>query len=129
MGDSKEDIVKRGYKAFGEGDMETLGGLYTDDVVQTMGGKNQLSGEFKGRDDVIGLYGKMFELSGGTFKAELKSAKADGDKVVSVHHLSGERGGNTLDVDESIAFSFSGDKITRLDLSSDDQGAIDKFWA
>ena len=128
MADSKEDTVRRGYQAFGEGDMETLGSLYTDDVVQTMPGKNLLSGEYQGRDNVLGLYGKIFELSGGTFKAELKSAKTEGDKVVSVHHSQGERGGKTLSDDESIAFTFSGDKISRLDLTSGDQAAVDDFW-
>lgn len=129
MAESKEDIVRRGYAAFGTGDMETLGGLYTDDVVQTMPGKNQVSGEYKGRDNVIGLYGKLFELSGGTFSAELKSVKTDGDKVVSVHRSQGERGGKTLSDDESIAFTFDGDKISRLDVTAGDQAAVDDFWA
>jgi ketosteroid isomerase-like protein len=129
MADSKEDTVRRGYQAFSEGDMETLGSLYTDDVVQTMSGNNQLSGEYKGRDNVLGLYGKLFELTGGTFKAELKSVKAEGDKVVSVHHSQGERGGKTLSDDESIAFTFSGDKISRLDVSAGDQVTVDDFWA
>ena len=129
MADSKEDIIRRGYKAFGEGDMETLGALYTDDVVQTMPGKSQVSGEYKGRDNVLGLYGKLFELSGGTFSAELKSLKTEGDKVVSVHSSKAERGGKTLHTDDSIAFSFSGDKITRLDLTAEDQAAADAFWA
>ena len=129
MADSKEDIIRRGYQAFGEGDMETLGSLYTDDVVQTMPGNNQISGEYKGRDNVLGLYGKLYEVSGGTFKAELKSVKTEGDKVVSVHSSTAQRGGKTLDDDESIAFSFSGDKITRLDLTAGDQAAADAFWA
>ena len=128
MAASKEDIVRRGYQAFSEGDMDTLGSLYTDDVVQTMPGKNQLSGEYKGRDNVIGLYGKMFELSGGTFKAPLKSLKTEGDKVVSVHNATGERDGKTLNDDENIAFTFSGDKVSRLDLTSGDQAATDEFW-
>jgi hypothetical protein len=128
MADSKEDIVRRGYQAFSDGDMETLGGLYTDDVVQTMPGSNQVSGEYKGRDNVLGLYGKLFELSGGTFSAELKSVKTDGDKVVSVHHSQGERDGKTLSDDESIAFTFSGDKISRLDVTAGDQAAVDDFW-
>ena len=128
MADSKEDIIRRGYQAFGEGDMETLGALYTDDVVQTMPGKNLLSGEYEGRDNVLGLYGKIFELSGGTFKAELQSLKTEGDKVISVHLAQGERGGKTLSDDESIAFSFSGDKISRLDVTSGDQAAVDDFW-
>ena len=131
MAESREDIVRRGYKAFAEGDMDTLGSLYTDDVVQSMSGNNQLSGEYKGRDNVLGLYGRLFDLSGGTFKAELKSVKTEGDKVVSVHHSTAQRGGKNLDDgDESIAFSFAGDdKITRLDLASGDQAAADDFWA
>ena len=128
MADSREDIIRRGYRAFGEGDMETLGSLYTDDVVQTMSGNNPLSGEYQGRDNVLGLYGKIFELSGGTYKAELKSVKTEGDKVVSVHHSQGERGGKTLSDDESIEFSFSGDKITRLDVTAGDQTTVDDFW-
>jgi hypothetical protein len=129
MADSKEDTIRRGYKAFSEGDMDTLGSLYTDDVAQSMPGKNQLAGEHKGRENVIGLYGKMFELSGGTFAVDLKSVKAEGDKVVSVHRSTGEREGKTLDADESIAFTFAGDKISRLDITYTDEAAADAFWA
>lgn len=129
MSDTKEDTVRKGYKAFGEGDMETLGSLYTDDVVQTMPGSNQISGEFKGRDNLLALYGKMGELSGGTFKADLQSVKVDGDKIVAVHSAKGEREGNTLDENETIAFTFAGDKISRLDLTTSDDAAQDKFWA
>ena len=129
MPDTKEDTVRRGYKAFGEGDMETLGSLYTDDVVQTMPGDNQVSGESKGRDDVLALYGKLFELSGGTFKADLQSVKVDGDKIVAVHSAKAENNGRTLDNTETIAFSFAGDKISRLDLTTSDDAAQNTFWA
>jgi uncharacterized protein len=128
MSDSKEDMVRRGYKAFGEGDMETLGSLYTPDVVQRMPGSNQLSGEYTGVENVLWLYGKLFELSGGTFSADLKSVTTQGDTVVSVHHARAERGGKTLDSDQTIEFTFSGDKISRLDLTSPDQAAEDAFW-
>ena len=123
-----EDTIRCGYKAFGEGDMETLGSLYTTDVVQRQGGNNQTSGEYKGVDDVMGLYGKLSELSGGTFAVDLKSVNTQGEKVVTVHHAKGERDGKKLDVDESIEFTFSGDKISLLDLSSPDQAALDAFW-
>ena len=128
MADSKEDIIRRGYKAFGEGDMETLGSLYSPDVVQSQPGNNQTSGEHKGVDNVMALYGKLFELSGGTFSVDLKSVKTQGDKVVSVHRATGKREGKALDVDETIEFTFSGDKISRLDLTSADQAAEDAFW-
>ena len=128
MADSKEDTVRRGYKAFGEGDMEALGSLYSPDVVQRQAGNNQTSGEYKGVDNVLGLYGQLFELSGGTFSVDLKSVKTQGDKVVSVHHAKGKRESKTLDADETIEFTFSGDKISRLDVTSADQAAEDAFW-
>jgi ketosteroid isomerase-like protein len=74
------------------------------------------------------MYGQLFELSGGTVSAELKSVKSEGDKVVSVHRMKGEREGKTLDADETIEFTFAGDKISRLDVRYADQAAEDAFW-
>ena len=54
--------------------------------------------------------------------------KTQGDKIVSVHHAKAEREGKTLDADETIEFTFSGDKISRLDLRYADQAAEDAFW-
>ena len=71
--------------------METLRSIYTPDVVQNQPGENQLSGEHTGVDNVLGLYGKLFELSGGTFVVTLKSVKTEGDKVVAVHSAKAER--------------------------------------
>ena len=39
-----------------------------------------------------------------------------------------KREGKTLDADETIEFTFSGDKISRLDVTSADQAAEDAFW-
>jgi len=129
MAESKEDTIRRGYKAFTEGDLETFrSSIYTPDVVQVQPGKNQTSGEHKGVENVLALYGKFFELSGGTFAVELKSVKTEGDKVVSVHHATGERDGKTIDLDESIEFTFSGAKVCRLDVTTTDEAAEDAFW-
>jgi ketosteroid isomerase-like protein len=128
MTESKEDVVRRGYKAFGQGDMDTLLSLYTPDVVHSVPGNNLTSGEHKDSDGVLALYGQLFELSGGTLSVDLKSVKAQGDKVVTVHHSKAERDGKTLDVDETLEFTFSGDKISRLDESYADEAAEDAFW-
>jgi ketosteroid isomerase-like protein len=128
MADSKEDIIRRGFKAFGEGDMETLRAIFTPDVVQSQPGNNQTSGEYNGIDKVLGFYGQLFELSGGTLSLELKSVESQGERVVSVHHAKAEREGRSLDADESIEFTFAGDKISRLDVRYVDEAVEDAFW-
>jgi uncharacterized protein len=125
-----EDLVRQGYKAFGEGDMETLRSLFAADAVHSATGNGPLAGDYKGIDNILGYYGKLFELSGGTFAAELKSTKVEGDdKVVATHHDSGQRGGKTLDQDETLTFTISGGKFTQLVEDHSDQAAYDAFWS
>ena len=129
MATTKEDTIRRGYKAFGEGDMDTFRAIYTPDVVHNHPGHNPTSGEYKGVDNVLGLYGQLFERSGGTISVDLTSVKAQGDKVVTVHHTKATREGKTLDADETIEFTFAGDKISRLEVGYKDEAAEDAFWA
>ena len=130
MAHPNEDLVRKGYKAFGEGDLDTLRSLYLPDAVHSATGNNPLSGDYKGVDDIMGYYGKLFELSDGTFKAELKSVRVEGDDtVVATHHDSGQRGGKTLDQDEELTFTISGGKFARLEENHSDQAAYDEFWS
>ena len=127
---ANEDTVRRGYEAFGKGDMDTLRSIMTPDVIQNVPGKSQLAGEYKGVDNVLGYYARIFELTGGTFKADLKSATAEGsDKVVAVHHIDAQRDGKSYDEDEKLHFTFTGGKISRLDEEHPDLAKFDDFWS
>jgi uncharacterized protein len=130
MAHPNEEIVRQGYKAFGEGDMDTLRSLDAPDAVHSATGNNPLSGEYKGVDDILAYYGKLFELSDGTFSAELKSVRAEGDdKVVATHRDKGQRGNKTLDQDETLTFTLANGKFTRLEENHSDPAAYDTFWS
>ncbi len=132
MASGNEEVVKKGYELFGKGDLDGLGKIFTDDAVHTFPGKSQVSGTHKGRDACFAMYGQLFELSGGTFKADLKSTTAKGDDtVVAEHHDSGTRGGKSLDVDETLTFTLKDGKIAALDASfaPADQAAVDDFFS
>ena len=130
MAHPNEELVRLGYKAFTAGDMDTLADIMSPDVVHTVPGNNQISGEHKGRDAVFAMYGKLAELTDGNLEVELEDVKVDGDnRVVATHHNSGERGGKTLDTHSTLDFTIDDGKITRIDESYDDQAAEDAFWA
>lgn len=127
---SNEDTVRQGYEAFGQGDMDTLRSIMTPDVIQRVPGKSQVSGDHKGVDNVLGYYARLFELTGGTLKAEPQTVTAEGaDTVVAVHRLSAQRGGKSYDRDETLTFTFTGGKISRLDEDHGDQAAFDDFFS
>jgi uncharacterized protein (TIGR02246 family) len=130
MAHPNEDLVRQGYKAFGEGDMETLRSLFAPDAVHVATGSSQVAGEYNGVDAILAYYGKLFELSDGTFRAELENVRVEGDDtVVATHRDKGQRGDKTLDQDEDLTFTISDGKITRLVEKHSDQAAYDAFWS
>jgi len=120
------DVVRRGYQAFNTGDIDTLMSMFSQDVVQHVPGSGPFAGTYKGPEAVIGYYGKLAELTGGTFRAHLVDVHGDGlGHVTAVHQISAERNGQTRVSRGSILFTLVGDKIMdllelRSDLAGDD---------
>jgi ketosteroid isomerase-like protein len=65
------DNTRKAYAAFGAGDIPTLLELIAPDCVWHVGGKSPVAGTYTGHDQIVGYFGQLLELSGGTFKAEL----------------------------------------------------------
>src|SRR5262249_3299800 len=125
---ANEDTVRRGYEAFGRGDMDTLRSLLTPDVVQSVPGNTPVSGEHKGVDAVLGYYAELAELTGGTLSADLQSVEDDGtDKVLAVHRLSAQRDGKSYHEVEKLHFTLSAGQISRLDEEHPDLAEFDAF--
>jgi uncharacterized protein len=132
MASSNEDLVRRGYAAFGTGDMAALTALMADDVVHVIPGNNPLTGEHKGTDELMALYGQLFSLSGGTYQADLVSIEEVGpDQVVARHRGTAQREGRTLDTEETLTFTVEDGRITRIEssFSPQDEAVEDAFWS
>ncbi len=130
MGHPNEAVVRKGYEAFSKGDMETLQNeIFTDDIVWHVSGRNPLSGDYKGISEVLGYFGQLGELTGGSFQVTLEDVLANDERTVALHHATGTREGKTLDADEVLVFRFRGDKVSEAQGYSGDQHAVDQFWS
>jgi uncharacterized protein (TIGR02246 family) len=131
MAHANEDLIRRAYKAFGEGDVDTLLSFMTDDVVHVIPGDNRFTGEHKGKEALAAFYGALFDASGGTYNADLQTIEAKGDDtVVSTHRGTANHAGKTLDTTETLTFTITGGKISKLvsSFSPEDEKAEDAFW-
>lgn len=119
-------VVKRGYAAFNTGDVDTLRTLFASDVVQRVPGKSPLAGTYTGVDNVLGYYGKLGEITDGTFRAFLVETHGDGvGHVTAVHQIVATRNGSTRITHGSILFTVAGGRVSdllelRADLAGDD---------
>lgn len=123
-------LVRRGYEAFSQGDMETLRSLMAGDATHHVPGAHPLSGDYKGLDAIIDLYGRLGEETGGTMRVQLRYLLVDGrGHVMALHRFTAERQGKQMDETGGIVFRIVGDKITDLDECVENMDASNEFWA
>ncbi|MGX1915062.1 nuclear transport factor 2 family protein [Streptomyces phaeochromogenes] len=123
-------LVRKGYEAFTRGDMDTLRGLMSSDATHHTPGSHPLSGDFKGQDAIIEMYGRLFEETAGSMNVELQHILVDGrGHAVAVHRFSAERKGRRIDQSGCIIFRIMGDKITDLDECVENMEEGNDFWS
>ncbi|TPQ21737.1 nuclear transport factor 2 family protein [Streptomyces sporangiiformans] len=123
-------LIRRGYDAFNNGDMDTLRTMFSGDATHHSPGNHPLSGDFKGQDAIFDLYRRLFEETNGTVRAELLQLLVDGrGHVMSFHRATAERNGKRLDENAGIVFRIVGDKITDLDECTEDIDKVNAFWS
>lgn len=123
-------LVRKGYDAFVRGDMDTLRGLMTSDATHHVPGTHPLSGDFKGQNAIIDMYGRLFTETNGTLRVDLRTIMVDGrGHAVSLHHITAERNGKRIDETGGIVFRIVGDKITDLDECVEDIDKGNAFWS
>lgn len=129
MAHPNEDLMRRGYEAFGKGDMATIAELFADDIVWHAPGKSPLSGDYKGLDSVLALFGKTAELSGGTLKLEVHDILANDEHGVALLRGTAQRGGKSLDNNSVQVFHIRDGKVVETWFHPGDQAANDEFWS
>jgi len=128
---SNAEAMRKGYAAFSRGDMDMLRNeLFTPDIVWHQGGRNQTSGDYRGSDAVIGLFGKLFQLTDGTFSVDVHDMLASEDHVVVLARVDAKRGGKTLQHGEySHICHFRDGKLSEAWIVDTDPYEQDEFFA
>ena len=76
----------------------TLTELLADDIVWHVRGIGSLSGDYQGRDQVFGFFGRIAEETGGTFRLDIHDILANDEHTVSLATLAATRGGKSIEV-------------------------------
>lgn len=126
---SPTTLIRRGYAAFNAADIATLKEVIAPDAVQKVPGSNTMSGEYKGRDAILGFYATTAQETAGTFQAPLEEMFDDTvGGVAALHHATAHRAGRTLDQRAAIVFQVVNDRAEELLGLSADLTAENEFW-
>jgi uncharacterized protein len=123
------ELARRGYAAFATADMATLAELFADDVVWHVRGVGPLNGDYHGRDQVFGFFGRLAEETGGTFRLDVHDILANDEHTATLCTLSASRGGKSIEVPVVNVSHNRDGKITEFWAATTDPEASVDFWA
>lgn len=126
--DSDAKTLRAAYDAFGRGDLEAVAKAFSPDIVWHEGGASSVSGTYKGRDAVFGFFGRLFELSDGTFSVTLHDLAVSDAHLVALAELKGTRNGKNLTWNEAHVWHFAGGVATEFWNAPTDGAKVDEFW-
>jgi uncharacterized protein len=123
------DLMRRGYAAYQAGDMDTINSLFADEVVWHVAGRSQLAGDYTGKEQVFGFFGKLQELSQGTSAVEVHDLLANDDHGVAIVTESATRNGRSHQGRATHVLHLRDGKVTEFWDAQVDQYAADEFWS
>jgi ketosteroid isomerase-like protein len=120
--------LRTGYAAFSTGDFSALDELIDESAVWHVTGRNQLSGDYRGRREVYRFMGRLREVTGGTFAIDLHGVLADDEHGVALVAASGSRDGRAVQTKDVHVFHFRQGLVTENWTASTDQYALDELF-
>jgi uncharacterized protein len=116
--------------AYAEHDRDAMADSLAEDAVWHVGGTHRLSGDYRGRDAILGYFDAVREETGDTLTLERLEVLANKRHGAAFLRVTAEREGRRLDTVVADAFRFGEDgRILEFWAHSADQAAIDQFWS
>jgi uncharacterized protein len=130
MTQPNEDLAWAASSAFGRGDFSALQNqFFAESIIWHIVGTGPLAGRYEGIAEVMGVLGKISELSRGTVETDLRDVLVSIDHTVALATIRAERPGKHLQLDLVHVIHSENGKATEVWTHSSDPAAAAEFWA
>ena len=120
-------LTRRLFDAFGR-DAKVIAAAFTREVIWRVPGNTVMSGEYRGRREVVEFLRRTGVETDGTYRSRLDTVFADDDWAVAIYRATGSRNGIDLDVEQALVIRIADGlwhDVTAVPLDS----AFERFWA
>lgn len=130
MVDERVRRLEAWISAYSDNDRDAMAESLAENAVWHVGGTHGLSGDYRGRDEILGYFDSVRRETGDTMRLEPLEVLANDRHGAAFLRVIAERQGQRLDVVVADAFRFDGDgRIEEFWAHATDQAAIDEFWS
>jgi ketosteroid isomerase-like protein len=118
------------YEAMAARDIATIDANLADDVVFHLPGESEIAGDYRGKQEVFGLFGRWVMDTEGTFAVDLVGVLANDSHAVALQRVTAERQGKHLEMDNLAVYAVDADgKVVERWEFLEDVAAHDDFWS
>jgi ketosteroid isomerase-like protein len=122
-------VVREAWEKWVAGDLDGFVKLFDPDGVWNNAGHNRISGPRRGHAEITAVAQLVFEISGGTLKAQPIELAASGENsVLGYFQLDAERPGATIHQNGLQKWLVRNGKIVSLDNAFLNQDEMDEFF-
>jgi ketosteroid isomerase-like protein len=130
MSDLNRELVVDWLAAQARSDTDAVRAALAEDVVWHVPGKNLLSRDYNGPNEVLGFLAHVRELSRGTARPQIIDVLSSQDYVIVLVRVFAERDGRTLDGSfQAWAYRIEGGEIADFWFLVEDRYQVDAFWS
>ena len=130
MTQSNAEMLRTAYEAFAAGDVPAVLAVFSEDITFHIPGRNPISGDYTGHDEVTGFFQTLAERSNGTFSIDVHDILDNGDDtVVALVTHNGQRDAGELAMEGVHVWRFKDAKATSHQSIVVDDYESDRFWS
>jgi ketosteroid isomerase-like protein len=122
-----EELLRRGYEAFGRGDLVEVERMFSPDAVWHAQRLGALSGDHAGWPAILKFFADTMELSRGTFRLEIQEFLSNDRGAAAVVRSRAERAGRSLDSLQVHLFHVEDGAVVEIWQFADVEA--DRFWS
>jgi ketosteroid isomerase-like protein len=121
-------VINRMTQAVFENDHDTLTELFTTDLAFHVRGPLPRAGDHAGVDGLLGVLGRIFELTDGDVKLEQLFCIADERWAAEWEHAALGRNGRTLETKNAFVYRFDEGRIAEMWMICTAPAGSESFW-
>ncbi len=124
-------VVREFYAALTAGDIATAAGMIAEDAVLHVPGRSPNTGDYAGREAILGFVAHAHELTGGTLQLTVHRVLADEEVAVALTTYTASRpdGRGSLENNLAHVIRMRDGQIAESWFHTRDQYSVDAFWA
>jgi hypothetical protein len=123
-----EEALRKADAAQVAGDIPGMLELFSDDVVFHVGGRSNMAGDGKGKDQLVESYGRFIQALGEIVEMKTHDLLANDTHGVQLQSTTAQRDGKRITINGIALFHFDNGKVTEAWFNDEDPYAADAWY-